>query len=67
LLGQEDIPSSDDASDDGVDYFQTGNFTTSFIILQLRQYKQLFHLVASTTTPAPQPNKQQQAQGTMTK
>jgi hypothetical protein len=35
LLGQDDNQSSDDSSDDGVDYFQTGNCTTSFIILQI--------------------------------
>ena len=33
LIGQDDIPSDEDASNDGVDYFGTGNLTDSFILL----------------------------------
>ena len=33
LLGQDDIPSDEDGTDDGVDYFGTGNVTDSIILL----------------------------------
>ena len=33
LIGQDDIPRDEDASNDEVDYFGTGNLTDSFILL----------------------------------